>query len=279
MKDLGSPAGLPFLKMHGAGNDFVVIDSRGRGAVMTAGLARALGDRHRGVGFDQLAEITDVAGADFGLEFWNSDGSRAEACGNATRCVSDHVMRGLGRDAVTMITLRGGLRAERLADGRVSVNMGPPELTWQAVPLAREVDPLHLPLAGDPVAVGMGNPHCVRCVPDADAVDLATLGPLGEHDPLFPQRTNVEFASLIGPDRLRMRVWERGAGVTLACGSGACAVAVAAHLRGLTSRRVALDMDGGLLEVDWRDDGVWLTGPVARVFDGVLSAEYVAAVR
>lgn len=267
------------MKMHGAGNDFVVIDSRGRGAVMTAGLARALGDRNRGVGFDQLAEITDATEADFGLVFWNSDGSQAGACGNATRCVSDHVMRGLGADAVSLVTARGGLRAERAADGRVWVNMGAPQLDWQAIPLAREVDHLHLPLPGDPVAVGMGNPHCVHFVPDAEGVDLATLGPKIEHDPLFPQRTNVEFVERLSPSRLRMRVWERGTGITLACGSGACATAVAAHLRGLTGPRVALEVDGGVLEVDWRDDGVWLTGPVARVFDGVLTPDYIAAAR
>lgn len=277
MKDMGSQTGLPFMKMHGAGNDFVVIDSRGRGAVMTAALARALGDRNRGVGFDQLAEITDAENADFGLVFWNSDGSQAGACGNATRCVSDHVMRGLGVDRATLTTARGLLRAERLADGRVWVNMGPPQLDWRSIPLAREVDHLHLPLAGDPVAVGMGNPHCVHFVPDAEAVDLAALGPRIEHDPLFPQRTNVEFVHLISPCRLRMRVWERGTGITLACGSGACATAVAAHLRGLIGPRVALEVDGGVLEVDWREDGVWLTGPVARVFDGVLSPEFLTA--
>ncbi|NHB76426.1 diaminopimelate epimerase [Rhodobacter calidifons] len=279
MTDTGAKTGLPFMKMHGAGNDFVVIDSRGRGAQVTAGLARALGDRNRGVGFDQLAEITDAEGADFGLVFWNSDGSQAGACGNATRCVSDHVMRGLGADAVSLVTARGALRAERAADGRVWVNMGAPQLDWGSIPLAREVDPLHLPLPGDPVGVGMGNPHCVHFVPDAEAVDLATLGPRIEHDPLFPRRTNVEFAALISPCRIRMRVWERGTGITLACGSGACAVAVAAHLRGLTGPRVVLQADGGELEVDWRDDGVWLTGPVARVFDGVLSPEYLAASR
>jgi diaminopimelate epimerase len=148
--------------------------------------------------------------------------------------------------------------------------MGPPQLDWREIPLVRAVDPLHLPLPGDPVAVGMGNPHCVFFVADADAVDPAASGPGIEHDPLFPQRTNVEFASLIAPDRLRMRVWERGTGVTLACGSGACATAVAAHLRGLTGRRVTLDLDGGTLEVDWREDGVWLSGPTAHVFDGRL---------
>jgi diaminopimelate epimerase len=276
--DLGQ-TGLPFMKMHGAGNDFVVIDSRGRGPVMTSGLARALGDRNRGVGFDQLAEITSSTDADFGLVFWNGDGSQAGACGNATRCVSDYVMQGMGADKVSLVTARGGLLAERAADGRVWVNMGAPQLDWLQIPLSHEVDHLHLPLPGDPVAVGMGNPHCVHFVQDAEAVDLAVLGPRIEHDPLFPQRTNVEFASLISPCRMRMRVWERGTGITLACGSGACATAVAAHLRGMIGPRVGLEVDGGVLEVDWRDDGVWLTGPVARVFDGVLSPDYVAAHR
>jgi diaminopimelate epimerase len=277
MKDTVPQTGLPFMKMHGAGNDFVVIDRRNGGPAMTAGLARAIGDRNRGVGFDQLAEITRAEGADFGLVFWNSDGTQAGACGNATRCVADFVMRGLGVDRVTLTTARGGLVAERAADGRVWVNMGHPQLDWASIPLSQEVDHLHLPLPGDPVAVGMGNPHAVHFVEDAGAVDLASLGPQVEHDPLFPQRTNVEFASLISPCRLRMRVWERGPGITLACGSGACATAVAAHLRGMTGPRVAIEADGGELEVDWREDGVWLTGPVARVFDGVLSPDYVAA--
>ncbi|MEZ5797010.1 MAG: diaminopimelate epimerase [Paracoccaceae bacterium] len=273
-----TPQGLPFMKMHGAGNDFVVIDSRGRaGAVVTPALALALGDRNRGVGFDQLAEILPATDADFALDFWNSDGSRAGACGNASRCVADYVMRGAAKDFVVLRTARGQLRAERLADGRVNVNMGQPQQDWSEVPLAHAVDGLHLPLAGDPVAVGMGNPHCVFFVDDAEAVDLAARGPALEHDPLFPERTNVEFAGLLGPDRLRMRVWERGAGITLACGSGACATAVAAHLRGLTGRRVTLQLDGGVLEVDWRADGVWMTGPTEHVFDGWLTPAFLAA--
>ena len=270
--------GLAFMKMHGLGNDFVVIDSRGRGAVTTPALARALGDRNRGVGFDQLAEILDSDSADFQLDFWNADGSRAGACGNATRCVSDHVMAGLGRDQVTLTTARGLLRARRRADGMVSVNMGAPQLDWAEVPLAQATDTLHLPLPGDPVAVGMGNPHCVFFVDDAEAVDVAGRGPMVEHDPLFPARTNVEFASLTAPDRLRMRVWERGTGITLACGSGACATAVAAHRRGLTGRHVMMDVDGGTLEIDWRDDGVWMTGPTAHVFTATLSPAFLAAV-
>ncbi|EKD61135.1 MAG: hypothetical protein ACD_54C00383G0003 [uncultured bacterium] len=277
MENAQNPSNVGFMKMHGAGNDFVIIDSRGRAAVVTAAMARALGDRNRGVGFDQLAEIRDSDVADFALDFWNSDGSRAGACGNATRCVCDFIMQELGRDAVSLVTERGQLQAVRLADGRVSVNMGHPQRDWAEVPLARAVDTLHLPLAGDPVAVGMGNPHCIFFVPDAEAVDVAALGPGLEHDPLYPQRTNVEFASLVGPDHLRMRVWERGAGVTLACGSGTCATVVAAHLRGLTGRSVTVDVDGGVLQVDWRDDGVWLTGPVAHVFDGVLTPAFLAA--
>lgn len=273
-QDIPSPLG--FLKMHGAGNDFVVIRSRGRGAVVTAALAQALGDRNRGVGFDQLAEIRDSQAADIALDFWNSDGSRAGACGNATRCVADLVMREQGRSTLSIQTDRGLLHAVRAADEAVWVNMGAPQMQWDEVPLAQEVDLLHLPLPGDPVAVGMGNPHCVLFVKDAESIDLVGVGPQYEHDPLFPQRTNVEFAHLLSVDTLRMRVWERGTGVTLACGSGACATAVAAHLRGLTGRRVTLVMDGGTLHVDWRDDGVWLTGPVARVFEGVLSADLLA---
>ena len=271
-------SGLPFMKMHGLGNDFVVIDSRGRGAVTTAALARALGDRNRGVGFDQLAEIRDADDADIALDFWNSDGTRAGACGNATRCVADHVMQGAGRDSVTIRTARGALQARRRADGLVSVNMGQPQIDWAEVPLAQPMDTLDLPLPGRPVAVGMGNPHCVLFVPDADAVDVAGQGSALEHDPLFPEGTNVEFATLTAPDRLRMRVWERGTGITLACGSGACATAVAAHRRGLTGRRVTLDLDGGSLEIDWRDDGVWMTGPTAHVFDGQLTPDFISAV-
>lgn len=272
MRDAATHKTLAFLKMHGAGNDFVIIDSRGRDAVITPALARALGDRHRGVGFDQLAEIRDGTDADIALDFWNSDGSRAGACGNATRCVAELVL-GEGGDRLTIRTARGLLEARR-EDGTLWVNMGPPQLDWDAIPLARDVDPLHLPLDGDPVAIGMGNPHCVFFVPDAGAVDPATRGPQVEHDPLFPERTNVEFAEVRGPGEIRMRVWERGTGVTLACGSGACATAVAAHLRGLADRRVRMELDGGWLELDWRDDGVWMAGPTALVFRAELGADF-----
>jgi diaminopimelate epimerase len=271
------PSGLPFLKMHGAGNDFVVIDARAGGVAITPALARALGDRHRGVGFDQLVLIEPDPQAAAQLTFFNADGSTAGACGNATRCVARLILDETGAPRLTLRTERGLLDAEDAGGGLTRVNMGPPQLDWAELPLSRPIDTLHLPLPGDPVGVGMGNPHCVHFVADAEAVDVARLGPRIEHDPLFPKATNVEFASLTAPDRLRMRVWERGTGITLACGSGTCATAVAAHLRGLTGRQVTVDVDGGTLSVDWRDDGVWMTGPTALVFRGTISPEFLAA--
>lgn len=265
------PSGpVTFLKMHGLGNDFVVIDRRKGGAPVTADLARALGDRHRGVGFDQLAEVLADESADAALVFWNADGTQAGACGNATRCVARLLLDETGKGAVTLRTVRGLLHAVDVDGKLTAVNMGPPLLDGPAIPVAPGVDPAHLPLPGDPVAVGMGNPHCVLFVPDAESVDVARDGAALERHPLFPEGANVEFASLTGPDRLRMRVWERGTGITLACGSGTCATAVAAHLRGLTGRRVTVEVDGGVLEIDWRDDGVWMTGPTALVFRGTL---------
>ena len=275
MQDARADTDLAFMKMHGLGNDFVIIDSRGRAPVTTPALARAMGDRHRGVGFDQLAEIRDGEDSDISLDFWNADGTRAGACGNATRCVASLVMDETGASRLTIRTARGLLEARRTEGGMVSVNMGPPQRAWRDIPLAREVDTLHLPIEGDPVAVGMGNPHCVFFVEDAEAVDVAGRGAEIEHHPLFPEATNVEFAEVRAPDEIRMRVWERGTGITLACGSGACATAVAAHLRGLAGRRVRMQLDGGWLELDWRDDGVWMTGPVAHVFDATLSPAFL----
>ncbi len=274
MNSARADMGLAIMKWHGAGNDFVIIDSRGLSARVTEALARGLGDRHRGVGFDQLAEIRDSDTADADLDFWNADGSRAGACGNATRCVARFLMDESGRERLTIRTARGLLEARRI-DGEVHVNMGQPQTAWDEVPLARAVDVQHLPLEGEPVAVSMGNPHAVFFVEDAEAVDVAGVGPKVEHDPLFPQRTNVEFAQVRARDEIRMRVWERGTGITLACGSGACATAVAAVQRGLTDRKVRIEVDGGWLALDWRDDGVWMTGPTAHVFDAVLTQDFL----
>ena len=268
--------GLPFMKMHGLGNDFVVMDARKREVTVTADLARALADRHRGVGFDQLALIQNDHEADLALTFYNADGSLSATCGNATRCIAAYEMAAQGLNQIRLRTERGILIAQDRGNGLTAVNMGAPLLEWQDIPLAAAMDTLHLPLDGDPVGTGMGNPHCSFFVDDAEAVDLAARGPEVEHHPLFPARTNVQFASLIGSDHLRMRVWERGTGITLASGSSSCAVAVAAARRGLTGRAVKLTLDGGDILIDWREDGVWMTGPTAHVFTAELTADFIS---
>ena len=277
MEDQGASGGLPFMKMHGLGNDFVVIDRRGGGSVVTADLARALGDRHRGVGFDQLAVIESAGNADARLTFFNTDGSPAAACGNATRCIARHLMSESGASSLAILTERGLLHAVDAGGGLTSVNMGPPVDDWREIPLARNVPLDALPLDGGPSAVGMGNPHCVVFVADVAAVDVAARGAEIEHHPLFPEATNVEFVEVRSPTEVRMRVWERGTGITLACGSGACAAVVASARRGLTGRTVRIELDGGWLTLDWRDDGVWMTGPTAHVFSGVLAPSFLAA--
>ena len=259
---------LPFMKMHGLGNDFVVVDERSVVPCVDEALAIAIADRHRGVGFDQLAVLSETADADVYLKFWNSDGSIAAACGNATRCIARYLMDESGLTSLTIRTDHGMLAARDAGAGLTAVNMGHPQLNWEAIPLAQAVDTLELPMAGHPTATGMGNPHCTFFVEDAEQVELANRGAEIEHHPLFPERTNVQFASVIGENRLRMRVWERGVGVTLASGSSSCATAVAAARRGLTGRDVQIDLDGGTLYISWQGDGVWMTGPTMRVFDG-----------
>ncbi len=275
MSDFDSHGGLRFLKMHGLGNDFVVIDARSGARGVTPALAKALGDRHRGVGFDQLAVIEAGTDADLALTFWNADGSTAGACGNATRCIARREMDLTGKSRITLRTGRGLLEAVDAGQGLTSVNMGQPVTDWAGIPLTGACDTLSLPIDGAPVATGMGNPHCTFFVDDADAVDLETLGAIYEHHPLFPQRTNVQYAHLIAPDHLRMRVWERGVGVTLASGSSSCAVAVSAARRGLTGRKVRIALDGGEIAIDWREDGVWMTGTTAHVFDGELTPAFL----
>jgi len=260
---------IAFMKMHGLGNDFVVVDARARSVEITREIARAMADRHRGIGFDQLAVIETTNDADARLTFYNADGSLSATCGNATRCIARHLMDETKQSALTLTTERGTLAALDAGDGLTSVNMGAPQLDWRDIPLAHETDTLLLPIDGTPTSTGMGNPHCTFFVEDADAVDLAGRGAEIEHHPLFPERTNVQFAQQLGPDHLRMRVWERGTGITLASGSSSCATAVAAHRRGLTGRSVTLELDGGTIHIDWRDDGVWMTGPTAHIFDGV----------
>ncbi|HUE19763.1 MAG TPA: diaminopimelate epimerase, partial [Stellaceae bacterium] len=238
--------GIPFLKLHGLGNDFVVLDGRETPIALDARQAAAIAARHTGIGCDQLIVIEkpcDKAAAAF-LRIRNADGGEVAACGNAARCIGDLLMREAGSDRVMLETVAGLVEARAAGKNRVAVDMGKPRLTWREIPLARDCDTLHLPLAlgplKDPVATSMGNPHATFFVADIAAVDIATLGPRLEHDPLFPERANIGVAQILSPDTIRLRVWERGAGLTPACGTGACAALVAAQRRGLTGRKAAL---------------------------------------
>jgi diaminopimelate epimerase len=271
-----TPSALPFMKMHGLGNDFVVIDARAREIALSQAVVRGIAHRQMGIGFDQLAVISNGL-ADAHLTFFNADGSNSAACGNATRCIARHLMNERGAGSLHLTTDRGDLFARDSGGGMTSVNMGQPLLDWHDIPLARDMDTLSLPIDGAPVATGMGNPHCTFFVEDADAVDLAAFGAVHEHHPFYPQRTNVQVAQIVGADRIRMRVWERGVGITLASGSSSCATAVAAARRGLTGRAVRIDLDGGTLQVDWRDDGVWMTGPTMHVASGTFTADFIAS--
>lgn len=271
-------SGLPFMKMHGLGNDFVVVDSRAQNHAITPQMAKGIGHRQLGVGFDQLAVISKGVG-DAHLTFFNADGSLSAACGNATRCIARYLMEEGGLDHVHLTTARGDLMAKDAGSGLTSVNMGQPQLAWHEVPLARKMDTLELPIDGTPVATGMGNPHCTFFVDDVDVIDLTEFGARIEYHSLYPERTNVQIAHLIGPDHIRMRVWERGVGITLASGSSSCATAVAAARRGLTGRKVQIELDGGTLEIDWREEGVWMTGPTMHVASGTLTPAFLEGLR
>lgn len=277
---------IPFLKMHGLGNDFVVIDARAPEAVPAAAFGeeqiRALADRRRGIGCDQLITIEPAQdGGDAFVRFWNADGSETGACGNGSRCVAALLMSEMGRDTARLETVSGVLGCAAAGDGLIVVDMGKPRLDWQEIPLAERMDtrridvkigPIDAPFLFGPAAVSMGNPHSIFFVDNVAAYDLEKLGPLVENHPMFPERTNVEFAEVRGPSSIRLRVWERGAGVTQACGTGACATLVAAVRRGLTDRRADVEVDGGVLGIEWResDDHVLMTGPVAAVYQGLI---------
>lgn len=266
---------IPFLKMHGLGNDFVVFDARKQALAMTAGLARVLSDRKRGIGCDQLIVIEPAEDADAFMRIRNADGDEVETCGNAARCIARLLLDESGKSAVTLMTLAGPLYCTDAGSGAVTVDMGKAEFAWERIPLAKEVDTNHFTFEVDGTSVtaaaaSMGNPHCILFVDDADKAPVDTLGPKIETHPLFPKRTNVEFVSLRDRSHLRMRVWERGAGITLACGSGTCAVAAAAFRRGLTDDKVDVELDGGILSIALKDNHVFMTGPTALAFQGMI---------
>jgi diaminopimelate epimerase len=257
-----------FIKMHGLGNDFVVLDGRSAGLpVLQPALVRALADRHSGIGCDQLIALDPSSDADFAMRIFNADGGEVSACGNATRAV------GLLHGAPATIATAGGMLRVAPEDGGVAVDMGMPRFAWDAIPLAYPLDTLAMPVGWEelenPAAVNVGNPHVIFFVPDAGAVDLARLGPLIEHDPLFPERINVNVATVESRAALRLKVWERGAGLTLACGTGACATAVVAMRRGLVDRAVTVSLPGGDLRIEWPDNGaIRMTGPASESFRG-----------
>ena len=257
-----------FIKMHGLGNDFVVLDGRDRALPpITAPAARAIADRHTGIGCDQLIVLEHSQLADFRMRIVNNDGSEVEACGNASRAVA------LFHARPATIETAGGMIEVHPADGGASVDMGRPRFDWQSIPLAYAMDTASLPVAWgeleNPAAVNVGNPHVVFFVQDSAAVDLAAIGPQIENDGLFPDRVNVNVAHVDGQDRIALRVWERGAGLTRACGTGACATAVAAMNRGLVGRTAIVALPGGDLQIDWGDDGrITMTGPASESFRG-----------
>lgn len=273
-KQMENPAlrKMPFRKMHGLGNDFVIFDGRSDPLDLTGAQVRLIASRNRGIGCDQIITLLPSERADVYMKIHNADGSEVNACGNATRCVGDILMGESGGDQVTIETAAGRLTAHR-DQGMIRVDMGVPRLDWQQIPLAQEMDTANLDLAvgplKNPLAVNMGNPHVVFFVEDVAKIPLQELGPEIEHHALFPERVNVSIVEDRGNGRLRHRVWERGAGITEACGSAACAVVVAATLRGIVDRRAEVELDGGILHMAWDDHNhVQMTGPVAYVFAG-----------
>ena len=278
------PMSRPFLKMNGLGNDFVVVEARTAPFTPSADQVRAIANRATGIGCDQLIAIEPRTGADAFMRIWNADGGEVSACGNATRCVAWLLTEASEFSKVVVETAAGPLLAERVGPKMVRVDMGEPGLDWTQIPLAEKMDtrgielqvgPIDDPHLHTPGAVSMGNPHVVFFIDHAADDELVRgAGGLIEHHPLFPEGVNVGFAHVVAPDRIRLRVWERGAGMTKACGTGACAALVAAARRGLTGRAATVEMDGGELMIGWReDDGhVLMTGPIEVEFTGVLPA-------
>jgi diaminopimelate epimerase len=277
--------GMKLFKMNGLGNSFAIFDARDRGGLsLSVEQARAIADPRAGVGCDQVIAIEKSIRGDAFMRIWNADGSEVAACGNATRCVGWLLLNETGLDSVTIETLAGRLKAERRGHDTVSVDMGSPLLKWEEIPIAKPMDTRRLdltigaldaPVLHSPGAVNMGNPHCVFFVEDVAAVPVERLGPMIENHSLFPERTNVGFAEIRARDMIRFRVWERGVGVTRACGTGACAAVVAATRRGLVDRHAIVKLDGGDLIVEWResDDHVLMTGPIELEFEADMDAQ------
>jgi len=283
MKADMTQAARPYIRMNGAGNAFIVVQAFEEGFHPTEDQVRALASPEAGLGgFDQLIGIEPSETADAFMRVWNADGSMVETCGNALRCVGWLLLEATGKEQVIIDTLGGPTTARRAGDHLVTVDMGHPRLDWSQVPLAEEMDtrgielqvgPIDAPVLHTPGAVSMGNPHVVFFTDQQDDAFVRGSGSLVEHHPLFPEGVNVGFAKVIDHDHIRLRVWERGAGLTLACGTGACAALVATARRGLTARKATVIVDGGELIIDWDEatDHVFMTGPVEIERTGLLS--------
>jgi diaminopimelate epimerase len=270
-----------FRKMNGLGNDFVVLDARAHPLALKAAQIAAIADRSRGIGCDQVIALETSDFADVFMRIWNSDGGEVGACGNAARCVAALLVAERGSPHVSIETESGMLAATVAKDGSVTIDMGVPRFEWNEIPLSQpfnDTRAVELPqFAGLGAAsmVNVGNPHCIFFVENIEAHDLSSFGPALEHDPLFPERANISLAQITGPSSLRLRTWERGAGLTRACGTAACAAAVASARGGLTGRHVTVTLPGGDLVIDWRenDDHILMTGPFALDYQGTLPAE------
>ena len=277
--------GIPFRKMNGLGNDFVVLDARSRALPLGADALRAIADRKEGIGCDQIIALEPSRMADVFMRIWNADGGEVGACGNAARCVAGIVAAERGEKSVSIETESGVLSALAGTDGTVTVDMGAPRFAWNEIPLSEpfhdtrgielQIGPIDAPVLHTPSVVNVGNPHALFFVEDVMAHDLAKLGPMLEHHPLFPERANISLVQVLSPDHLKVRTWERGAGLTQACGTAACAAAVAAARRELAGRKVKVTLPGGDLLIDWREsDGhILMTGPYALDFEGTLPGE------
>lgn len=270
-----------FLKMHGLGNDFIVLDARNNAFSLDAKTIRGLSNRRIGIGCDQLLLIEPSNKADAFMRIYNADGGEVGQCGNGTRCIADLMMAEKGTEKVTIETTSGLLYCHRVPGG-VAIDMGEPIFDWRNIPLSEERDTLHLGLKmgalSDPVALSVGNPHVIFFVEDAESISLATLGPKIETYFLFPERVNVNVAEIRSENEIRLRVWERGTGITQACGTGACATLVAAASRGLTERKASILMDGGKLTVEWNEAGrIILSGPAETSFSGEVELPIVKA--
>jgi len=281
---MSSDGNIPFRKMNGLGNDFVVIDGRARPIVVTEAMVRAASDRSTGVGCDQFILMEKSSFADVRMRIWNSEGGEVEACRNASRCIADLILNEGEADEVSIETLGGMLKCSRAGEGMMSVDMGEPAFHWSQIPSAEEffdttkielqIGPIDDPILHTPSAVNVGNPHAIFWVDDVEGYDLAKIGPLLENHPVFPERANISLAHVVDPGHMIMKVWERGAGLTRACGTAACAGAVAAARNELTGRDVRVTLPGGDLQISWRpeDDRIIMTGPFAYEFEGTLPA-------